>query len=426
MKSFKINNLAKILGTLYALGACSVVSAAGYKIPEASLNSTALSAAYVASAEGADASYYNPANMVDNEDRLQAEMALTYIGLSDINYKDNNSALIGSTILDGKSEKEQFLMPTLHTSLGKVQNLNLGFSMVSPGGLTKRWKDPVQKSSAEEFSLTTVELNPTAAYKVNNKLSIGGGLRMIYAEGVVKSETPAPTDPAPLTSASVKRDMEGDTISYGYNLALSYKPSPELAIGLTYRSNVDLDVEGTAKLTDATGSNYSGGASVSIPIPASLNLAFAYTVLDKTTVELVYERTYWSEYDELDFNYDRTLTAADGYIAAFEPSIPKNWEDSNTFRLGLSHNYNNQLKLMFGYARDETPIPGNTLGFELPGSDGNIYSAGFEYKLNDAQSLGMSYLYTTRDARSVTNSGVDGTFTNSNVFLATIAYKHAF
>ena len=63
-----------------------------YSLPESSLNSVALSAAYVAAAEGADAAYYNPANLVNNEDKLQAEMALTYIGLSDINYDDNKAS----------------------------------------------------------------------------------------------------------------------------------------------------------------------------------------------------------------------------------------------------------------------------------------------------------------------------------------------
>ena len=37
--------------------------ASGWRIPEQSVNSTALSAAYVANAHGADAAYFNPANM---------------------------------------------------------------------------------------------------------------------------------------------------------------------------------------------------------------------------------------------------------------------------------------------------------------------------------------------------------------------------
>ena len=47
-----------------SLAACTSLYSAGYKIPEQSLNAVALSAAYIANANGADAAYYNPANMV--------------------------------------------------------------------------------------------------------------------------------------------------------------------------------------------------------------------------------------------------------------------------------------------------------------------------------------------------------------------------
>ena len=52
-----MKNTIKV-ATLLSLSAATLL-ASGYRIPEQSLNSTALSAAYVASANGADASYMN-------------------------------------------------------------------------------------------------------------------------------------------------------------------------------------------------------------------------------------------------------------------------------------------------------------------------------------------------------------------------------
>ena len=67
--------------------ASSVVMAGGYKIPEQSLNSMALGAAYVAHTDGADANYYNPANMSFMEDEKQyIEGGLTLAYLPAINY----------------------------------------------------------------------------------------------------------------------------------------------------------------------------------------------------------------------------------------------------------------------------------------------------------------------------------------------------
>ena len=52
-----------VKGMALSAAACSVVIAGGYKIPEQSLNSMALSSAYVAHTTGADTNYFNPANM---------------------------------------------------------------------------------------------------------------------------------------------------------------------------------------------------------------------------------------------------------------------------------------------------------------------------------------------------------------------------
>ncbi len=42
--------------------------------------------------------------------------------------------------------------------------------------------------------------------------------------------------------------MEGDTFEFGYNLALAYKPTNDINLAVTYRSEIDLEEEGTAKL----------------------------------------------------------------------------------------------------------------------------------------------------------------------------------
>jgi len=57
----KSGELMKKLLLASAVAATSLM-AAGYKIPEQSLNSTALAGAYVSNTSAADAAYYNPAN----------------------------------------------------------------------------------------------------------------------------------------------------------------------------------------------------------------------------------------------------------------------------------------------------------------------------------------------------------------------------
>ena len=62
----------------------------------------------------------------------------------------------------------------------------------------------------------------------------------------------------------------------------------------------------------------------------------------------------------------------------------KNWNDSNTYRLGITHQLNERWSLMAGMAYDETPIQKKYIGFELPDSDAIMFSVGAKHKYTDA------------------------------------------
>jgi len=355
----------------------SVVIAGGYKIPEQSLNSMALAAAYVAHTTGADTAYFNPANMsFMDESKSYVEPA--------------NVFSLGS--LSGESEVEDLPIPFLHYVGKPIGDFRWGVSMVAPGGLTKRWETPYQKASAEEFTLKVVELNPSISYKVADNFSIGGGLRFIYSEGIVKSDATTLMGPG-----APKRDMEGDTVEFGYNLAVAYKPTNDINLAVTYRSNIDLDQEGTAILS-GFGETYDGDASVSVPLPAALNIAISKTWNDTFTLEFNYERTYWSEYKTLDFEYG----GADiGLLTPiFDDPISKDWKDTNTFRIGATM-VMDKITMMMGFAIDETPVPVETLGFELPDSDAKIFSMGFRYQQTENLSWGAAFLYDSKEGLTI-------------------------
>ena len=394
------------VATLLSLSTATLL-ASGYRIPEQSLNSVALSAAYVASANGADASYYNPANMAFMAEGGYIETSLTYINLPKVDYTDS-----GNSAQNGDSKEENFLLPNLHYVSPMVGNWRYGLSIVAPAGLSKRWDESYQMQTSEEFTLKVVEINPTASYKVNDQLALGFGLRGVYTTGVIKNQR----------IGAYTNKMEADSIDFGYNLALSYKPIEDLTLAATYRSKVNLTVDGDAKTTlGAGGTSFNGDVKTTIPLPASLALAAAYT-MDKTTLEFVFERTYWSSYKELDFDFENGVVEA----SALGQARPKNWKDVNAYRIGISHQYSDALKLMAGFAIDKTPVPSSTMGFELPDSDAKIYSAGFEYALSKQMKMGLAYLYSDKEDRRVTNSGVNGKFSDSAAHLVTASLKYKF
>ncbi|MCB1861250.1 MAG: transporter [Chromatiaceae bacterium] len=410
----------------------SQAMAAAYKIPEQSVNSTALSGAYIANAQGADANYYNPAAMVFNEDGASIEGDLTVIHLSSIGSENSTPGFAGSD----DTERETFLAPTFHYVSPIVNNARFGLSVITPAGLSKRWKG-INRAFAEEFTLKTIEFNPSMGYKLNDQLSVGFGFRAVYSEGVVKSSNTA--NPF----VTVGRDLEGDSWDMGLNFALHYRPVENLNLAATYRTKVDLTVEGNAELFGAippgnpgAGTplpSYDDGATVSVPIPAALNLAAAYTFNDRTTVELVYERTYWSAYKALDFNYDTPLNAV--FTAAFDSPKIKDWDDTNTYRIGITHKLNDRWTLMGGFAYDETPTPEKYAGYELPDTDARIYSLGARYQYSDRLNIGFGLLYDdkeTLDLKAGENGANSGSllggakFTDAAAYLFTAGLNYKF
>lgn len=413
---------------LLSIAATTILMANGYKIPEQSQKSVALSAAYVANAHGADASYWNPANMVFDAGKASLEADLGFIQLPSVDFEGTVTPT-STTVTRTSSKKENFLIPTFYYVSPAVNDFRFGLALVSPFGLSKRWEEQPGKAIAEEFTLMTYELNPTVAYKINDKLAVGAGLRMLYSEGTVKSNAGAPTE--------LSRDMKGDGLDFGYNLALTYRPLKEISLAATYRSHIDLELEGDAKLSNIayggfTEGSYSGPASVSAPAPATLSVAAAYTFDGKTTVEFVYDRVYWSKYKQLDFEYQGDKSGFGDYFIPenFDKPLAKNYSDEDSYRLGVTHKFDSVWTGMAGLVYYKTPIPDSTLNFDLPDSDGMAYSVGARHVLSEQVELGASILYADRANRSVSTptniNGIDGTFSDSNVYVLTIAMEYKF
>ncbi len=406
---------------LILLVAASSAHGTGYRIPEQSVNSTARAGGYIAHTPGADSSYFNPANMSFLEDRGYFEANLMYINLTSVEYLDNRSSFY-----DGNSEKENFYLPTFFAVSPDYNNFRIGLSFTFPGGLSKRWDDPYPRTFSEESSLTIAELGASVSYSINNYASIAAGIRGIYSDATLKSYGIISQDYGGVVAS---RNMEGDTIEFGYNLALTIKPFDNLTLSTTYRSHVDLDLEGDAELwTNASfagTSTYNGTGSVTLPLPAVLAIAASYTFFDQLTLELEYDRTFWSEYEQLDFNYQSPLTNA-FLIAAFDDSKPKNWEGADVWRISAEYNIKNGFSIMMGFAIDENPIPDSSLGYDLPDSDAKLYSCGLRYQANKNFEVGIAYLYDDKESRNVSNSMANGTFSNTAAHLLSVGLGYKF
>ncbi len=412
------NRLALSSACLLAL--TSISHASGFRIPETSIKSVGLIAANVANAHGADASYYNPAAMAFNEDKAFMEGSLMLFHLGEFSYSGQLTDALGSRAISESSKVQNIPAGGFHYVSPTVNDWRFGLSVISPFGLTVEWDSPEASAYAEKFSLLTLELNPTFSYKLSDQLSIGGGLRAIYSDGEVKSSTTTPVN--------IARDLSGDSWDYGYNLALAYRPNDDISLAVTYRSKVDLSLEGDADLT-FVAPIYSGFGSIDVVTPEVLTLAAAFDLSDNTTIEIVWDRTYWSDYKSLDFEYAVPLTGP--AFTAFDAPKARNWQDTDAFRIGVTHALNDQWDLLFGYTRDEAATPDSTVSFELPDADANVFSVGAIYQYSDTMKIGAAMLASFREDRTINNAAsstpvLAGEFSSDPGLVTSVGFEMSF
>ena len=89
--------------------------------------------------------------------------------------------------------------------------------------------------------------------------------------------------------------------------------------------------------------------------------------------------------------------------------------------------------MMMGFAIDETPVPVETLGFELPDTDAKIFSMGFRYQQNENLSWGAALLVDSKESLSMPRGvnknlllGKGGTFGGGGAILTTIGMAYEF
>ncbi len=386
--------------------------ASGWRIPEQSVDSTAKAGANIASASRADAAYFNPANMSWMENTWSTQLDVTYIHLTPIDYDDARTSRY-----DGKSEDENFYLPTGFVVSPSYGGARFGLAIVEPYGLAKRWNSPYEKAAAEAFKLAVVEVNPNVSYSFANKVSVAAGARMLYADATVQSDASG-------IGVPLSRDMSADTVEWGWNAAISVKPIDKLNISATYRSNVDLNFEDDATKLNLLGRRVNPAAKVTIPAPAVFALSTAYNILDNLNVELTWDRTFWSKYKNLDFDFTPVIPGN-----PFEPAQARDWTDTDAFRIGVTYGVTKSLDLMVGFGHDQNPAPTNKVGFELPDSDAWLYSLGAQYKINDKLDVGIAMLYDHKETRKVEVNPTDrvyGEFTDASALLISVGLNYRF
>ncbi|MDF4952225.1 outer membrane protein transport protein, partial [Vibrio parahaemolyticus] len=157
---------------------------------------------------------------------------------------------------------------------------------------------------------TTMEANLNAAYKVNESISVGGGIRYIIGEGSfgaaapknnVVGLNPETNQPISVPQGTALKYMEGDDTAWGWQVGTAWQINENNRIGFAYKSEVELKLEGHAEgLGFGFGTSERDNGYMYLNLPATAELASFHQVTDQLALHASVNWTDWSSFEKLE------------------------------------------------------------------------------------------------------------------------------
>ncbi|KPL92736.1 outer membrane protein transport protein [Vibrio splendidus] len=395
------------------LSTSTVTHAAGFQLAEYS--ATGLGRAYAgeaAMADGADAQWRNPA-MLTYLEGTQVSVGGIYVD-PNIDIDGTSTSMMGKSTSSNSSDfAHSAVIPNFYVSHKYNEKFALGFAAGTNYGMeTDLGKDFGGANHGNEASVTTMELNLNAAYQVLESVSVGGGVRYIMAEGSFGAASTA-NSLVPLPTGTALKYMEGDDTAWGWQLGTAWQINENSRLGFTYKSEVDLTLEGHAKgvgfdaVAGAIGtpvkSQYNG--SMQLALPATAELASFHQLTEKVAIHASVNWTNWSSFKEL---------VAD--IPEFGPASSQdikeeNWEDNYRFAIGTTYQMTPKLALRSGIAYDTSAVSEEHRTATIPETDRTWLSIGAGYQWSEQLTLDAGFTYIlAKDAKMLEDDAASAPF----------------
>lgn len=384
-------------GVVYLLVA-PVVPAAGFYLPEVGSPSS-LGTGGVANPTntyGADAAWTNPAGMtgLDN-DEIMAGVQIVFPKAT------FNSSIATAGGSDGGNAGVAAPIPSFFYVNKLSDRLRLGFSLVAPlGGGLDYGDDFVGRYSTISAELAGVALSPSLAWQVNDRLSLGAGLSIVYTslnEELAINPALIPTG----NGGDGKLKIE-DATDWGYQpfLGLTYAFSERALLGVVYRAEMDTDLDGDVKTKNLPAVIGADSIDISWDNPQWLEAGLSYKLDDMNTV---YLNAGWQEWSQ----FSKNTLAFSGGLLNPATTVDRNWD--NTWHGGIAFSHQNgEHGTSLGFSYESSPVDDKNRTFDLPMDE--IFKGSFAYFWQGKKNLDFALggtLYLVGDARvDQTSQGV--------------------
>ena len=377
------------LGTLLA-GSSSLISAqafaAGFYLVQMGtpLSIGTVGVANTVNNWGADSAWAQPAGMVDLEEDTVGVTGVTTL-VPQIKFDSSVSEAGGS---DGGNAGEIAVIPSQFLVKKLTDKTSVGLAITAPlGGAMDYGDDFVGRYVAQEVSLQGLGISPSVGYRVNEKLAIGAGVSFIYTyfEQDVAINTPGADGQASLE--------EMDDWGYQPFVGLTYNFSERVMLGVVYRAEMDVDLEGDVDLDGVPPGG--GDAELGWDNPQWLEAALRIKLDNNYFVATNLGWQDWSEFSENRLEVTPGVTVLD-----------RKFDD--TWRFGVAFgNFDGYRGWSTGFSYDSSPVASKDRTIDLPFDE--QYQLGASYFVKDenlSYAFGTSVMYAGNGNVDQTAQGV--------------------
>jgi len=397
---------------------CGAAGASGFQLLEQ--NASGLGNAYAGSAAVADNAstiFFNPAGMTQLKS-FEVSGGLAAVKPSFKFRNDGSSVDALQNTGDGGDAGGWAVIPNAYASWGLTKDLYVGVGIGAPFGLKTEYDNPwVGAAQSTMFEIKTMNINPSIAYRVSDKVSLGAGLNWQRIEATYERQR-FTTFPGSVTPVK----LELDDNAWGWNAGALFTLSPSTKVGLSYRSAIKYETTGSINVGNGA---LIAAAKADLKLPDTAIMSVAQKLSDRWEMLGDVSWTGWSSIPKVDI-----MAQSGALLQTLDTEFRNTWRVA----LGANYKYNDAWKLKYGIAYDQTPVKGAaTRLVSLPDADRIWFSFGAQWAASKRSvlDLGLSYIHVkdskiNNDQSSTGRGIVTGEYADSSIWVLGGQYSMAF
>lgn len=394
-----------VAAAVLAAATGSSAMAAGFMLTEQSV--TGLGRAYAGAGIVGDdnsAVWYNPAGMtLLSGSQFQAGGVMATLDFP-----------LESTQSDYTDNGRKYSVPIPHMFFTSQLNDDMwfGVGLTVPYGMATEYKRNSELNHlGMNAEVKVFDLNPSLAWKINEKVSFGAGVSLQYATAQFESAKDFGTGAGP--NARLYGRVNADSLAWGFNMGVMWAPVETVRLGLAYRSAINHHAEGKYRVGKggvAFGNpgyeqhtvGHSNNATVDLTAPQTVLLTGTWEVTEALRLSALIRWSDWSSFKSLDIKGGSDIHASGNVfgirseaIVAGGTSVENRWNDTWLFTLGADYTINDEWTVRAGVGYENGAVDDEYRTAVIPDANRLWLSCGatWNYDTNWKFDVGFTYLH---------------------------------